>query len=213
VPGLDAEQPPQVFVVDDDAAVRESLCALLASVGISSSGFESADEFLSEVRTPQVGCVLVDLRMPGMSGLELMERLSELQPHLPVIIVTGHGDVPVAVRALTGGANYFFEKPFNEQELLDRVHSCIDQSVRATRQARHRREARAALRTLTRREHQVLEHLLRGEASKQMAAQLGISRSTVDVHRSRLMSKLGVGSLVELTRLMLSLERERDVAD
>lgn len=197
----DAEAPI-VYVVDDDDAMRDSLAFLIGSVGHDCSCHPSAEDFLARYRPGRPGCLVADIRMPGMSGLDLQRALTERGATLSIIFVTGHGDIPMAVRALRAGAIDFLEKPFNDQTLLDR----IGEAVRASREAtlRQNRHAEIALRLggLTPRERAVLEQVAAGKPNKVIAAALGISQKTVEVHRHNVMSKMGVRSAAELARLI-----------
>jgi len=189
---------PTVYIVDDDDAVRGALGALLGSVSLHCEAFASAEDFLAVVSRDMRGCLLLDVRMPGMSGLELQRKLQELGITLPVVIITGHGDVPMAVRALKAGASDFIEKPFNEQDLLDRIQKYLkdDHDFWQTRQARGEATARFAL--LTPRELAVMELIAAGGNTKRIAGQLEIQGRTVDVHRFNIMRKVGVRTLAEL---------------
>ncbi len=198
---------PTVYIVDDDDAVRESLKALFQSVGMVVETFASAGEFLASLEGPCVGCLLVDVRMPGLSGLELQAKLTERQVALPVIVITGHGNVEMAVRAMKAGAKDFIEKPFNEQLLLERVQACLDESQLAQRELDRLRSVKLRLEQLTTREREVLAFLVQGKPSKLIASELGISPKTVDVHRARVMEKIGIKSLAELIRLVVRLEQ------
>lgn len=198
---------PTVYIVDDDDAVRESLKALFQSVGMVVETFASAGEFLASLEGPCVGCLLVDVRMPGLSGLELQAKLTERQVALPVIVITGHGNVEMAVRAMKAGAKDFIEKPFNEQLLLERVQACLDESQLAQRELDRLRSVKLRLEQLTTREREVLDFLVQGKPSKLIASELGISPKTVDVHRARVMEKIGIKSLAELIRLVVRLEQ------
>jgi FixJ family two-component response regulator len=192
---------PTVYIVDDDDAVREALSALLGSVSLRHQSFASAEDFLAVANPRMRGCLLLDVRMPGMSGLELQRFLQDQDVALQVIIVTGHGDVPMAVRALKAGASDFVEKPFNEQDLLDRVQVCLreDDQLWNTRQALD--EAAARFDALTPRERAVMELIAAGNHTKKIAAQLDIQDRTVDVHRFNIMRKVGVRTLAELLHL------------
>lgn len=192
---------PTVYVVDDDDAVREALGALLSSVRLRHERFASAEAFLATVNCHMRGCLLLDVRMPGMSGLELQRKLKEQGVALQVIIITGHGDVPMAVRALKAGASDFVEKPFNEQSLLDRIHACLKEEhlLWDTRQAQD--DATARFNLLTPREIAVMELIASGNHTKKIAAQLDIQDRTVDVHRFNIMRKVGVRTLAELLNL------------
>jgi FixJ family two-component response regulator len=192
---------PTVYIVDDDDAVREALSALLGSVSLGHQSFASAEAFLAVANPRMRGCLLLDVRMPGMSGLELQRFLQDQGVALQVIIITGHGDVPMAVRALKAGASDFVEKPFNEQDLLDRVQTCLreDHQLWSTRQALD--EASARFDALTPRERAVMELIAGGNHTKKIAAQLDIQDRTVDVHRFNIMRKVGVRTLAELLHL------------
>lgn len=197
-------QQPTVFIVDDDHAVRESLDLLIRSVGLAAESFPSAQAFLRQYDPGRPGCLVLDVRMPGMSGLELQRHLKERGVCVPVIIITGHGDVPIAVRAMKDGAVEFLEKPFSKQLLLEHVREALsrDGSRREDVAKKSRIEARLAL--LSPRERQVMELVVAGRVSKQVAADLRISKKTVDVHRARVMQKLNVESLPELVEMVLT---------
>jgi two-component system, LuxR family, response regulator FixJ len=194
---------PTVYIVDDDAAVRTSLQALLTSVNLRSEVFPSADAFVAALGRIHGGCLLLDVRMPGMSGLELQRLLQQLEVRLPVILITGHGDVPMAVRAMKAGASDFIQKPFNPQELLDRVNACLALDAQAQEAERPREEALRQVGKLTKRELEVMDLVVTGKPSKTIALQLGISEKTVDVHRFHIMRKTGTRTLAELIQLAL----------
>lgn len=191
-----------VFVVDDDSAVRESLRWLIESVGLKVKTFGTAREFLDAYAPEQPGCLVLDVRMPGMSGLELQDRLQERSIHLPVIIVTGYGDVPVAVRAMKNGAIDFIEKPFSDQVLLERVHLAIEQDAAYRRISEKRRNIESRLAALTPREREVMYLVVEGRPSREIAVALGLSCRTVEVHRTHLMDKAQVRSVAELARMV-----------
>jgi two-component system, LuxR family, response regulator FixJ len=194
---------PIVFVVDDDRAMRESLRWLLESVGLTVRTYANAADFLREYEPTQPGCLVLDVRMPGMSGLDLQADLVRRGAGLPTIIVTGHAEVPMAVRAVKAGAVDFIEKPFSDQLLLDRVRQALEID-RLEREVRRRREeARRRLESLTAREREVLMLVAVGKANKEIAAELGLSPKTVEVHRSHVMSKMSVDSLAELIRVAI----------
>jgi two-component system response regulator DctR len=188
----------RVFVVDDDAAIRDSLVWLFRSRGLTALSFPSGEAFLEAFRPDLDGCIVADIRMDGISGLELFDRLKDLGCRLPVVFLTGHGDVPIAVSALKRGARDFIEKPFNDNDLVDIVIKALDEeaSRRATEQQSQERELR--LDSLTQRERQVLDLLLAGKLNKQIADELGIAMRTVEVHRARVFEKMGVRNAVEL---------------
>ena len=194
----------EVLIVDDDAAVRDSLRALLESSAFSVREFESAKALL---QTPELGrsaCVIAEIRMPDMDGLALQEELIKRQVGVPVIIVTGHGDVPLAVRAMKAGAVDFIEKPFDEQLILDSVGRAIALSKETRSQASYSHAAETRIAALTARERQVLEHLVAGRANKVIAHELDISPRTVEIHRAHLMEKMEARSLSDLIRLALA---------
>jgi len=192
---------PTVYIVDDDDAVREALGALLGSVSLRHECFDSAEAFLKVANRHMRGCLLLDVRMPGMSGLELQRKLQDQGVTLQIVIITGHGDVPMAVRALKAGTADFIEKPFNEQELLDRIQSCLknDHQFWLARQALEAATTRFG--ALTPRELEVMELIAAGMHTKKIAAQLEIQDRTVDVHRFNIMRKVGVRTLAELLHL------------
>jgi two-component system response regulator FixJ len=194
---------PTVFVVDDDRAMRDSLRWLLESVGLTVRTYSTAADFLREYEPAQPGCLVLDVRMPGMSGLDLQAELVRRGAGLPTIVVTGHAEVPMAVRAVKAGAVDFIEKPFSDQLLLDRVRQALEID-RLEREVRHRREeARRRLESLSAREREVLGLVAAGKANKEIAASLGLSPKTVEVHRAHVMSKMAVDSLAELIRVAL----------
>ncbi|WP_353191800.1 response regulator transcription factor [Pandoraea pnomenusa] len=193
-----------VFVVDDDEAVRDSLRWLLEANGYHVRGFSSAEEFLSHYNGHQIGCLILDVRMPGMTGPELQDQLIAQKINIPTIFVTGHGDVPLAVTTMKKGAMDFIEKPFDEAELRTQVEKMLS---RARAEASNQREQQAAeelLSKLTSREHQVLERIIAGRLNKQIADDLGISIKTVEAHRANIMEKLNVNTVADLLRLALS---------
>jgi FixJ family two-component response regulator len=197
------QQDAKVYIVDDDDSVRESLRALLGQVGVAAADFPSAEAFLKAVAPDARGCLLLDVRMPGMGGLRLQEVLHERGMSLPIIVLTGHADVPMAVRALKAGACDFVEKPFNPQELLERIESCIAEDAKARAAAERQQQAATIIAELTAREQEVLRLMVTGKPSKVIASRLGISEKTVDVHRSNVMRKAGVRSAAELVHLWL----------
>ena len=193
-----------VFVVDDDPVVRESLRALLESAGHQVIDYESANAFLENVTPATIGCLVTDVRMPGMDGLELQQELAKRKIKMPVIVITGHGDVALAVRAMKAGALDFIEKPFDDDALL----TCIQRGTEAVEKAREHASSVAtvtkSLGTLTTRERQVLDLLIVGHANKVIAHELDISPRTVEVHRGRVMEKMGARNLSDLVRFALA---------
>lgn len=197
---------PTVFVVDDDPDLRAVLSNLIASVGLAVETFSSAQEFLDRYDPSRAGCLVLDVRMPGQSGLDLQRELARRDATLPVIIITGFAEVHLAVRALKGGAIDFIEKPFSNQVLLDR----IEEAIRRDRQARQEKERRGRfaerLATLTPREREVMERVVAGKPNKVIATELGLSLKTVEGHRAHVMEKMQVDSLAELVRLAVGAE-------
>jgi two-component system, LuxR family, response regulator FixJ len=194
---------PTVFVVDDDRAMRDSLRWLLESVGLTVRTYPTAADFLCEYESSQPGCLVLDVRMPGMSGLDLQAELVRRGAGLPTIVVTGHAEVPMAVRAVKAGAVDFIEKPFSDQLLLDRVRQALELDRQDREVRRRREEARRRLESLTAREREVLGLVVAGKANKEIAAALGLSPKTVEVHRAHVMSKMAVDSLAELIRVAI----------
>ena len=192
---------PLVHVVDDEPAIRESLAMLLRSVGLQSRACGSAQAFLASWRPGGAECLVCDVRMPGMSGLELQETLKARNSQVPVVLITGHGDVAMAVRAMKAGASDFIEKPFNDQVLLDAVNRAL---VRARDgQGAGRAEIEARVVSLTPREREVMLLVAEGRPNKVVATRLGLSTRTVEVHRAKVMEKLQAGSLAELVRMAI----------
>lgn len=191
---------PTVFVVDDDPALTDGLKLLLTAAGLRVETFPNAQAFLAEYRPERPGCVVADIRMPGMSGLELQERLVTDGVGIPVIILTGHGDVSAAVRALKGGAVDFLEKPFNAQTLLEQINKAIAKDAETRRAEERQAEVARCLARLTPREAEILELIINGRANKVIAVELSISERTVELHRSRIMKKMQVRSVTELVR-------------
>jgi two-component system, LuxR family, response regulator FixJ len=195
--------PPVVFVVDDDPAMRDSLRWLIESTGLQVETFADAQTFLARIRPELPGCLVLDVRMPGMSGLDLQSELTRRGIGLPTIVVTGHAEVPMAVRAVKAGAIDFIEKPFSDQLLLDRVRQGIEMD-RQERDGRARRtEILRRMSLLTQREREVLDLVVVGKANKEIAATLHLSPKTVEVHRSHVMEKMQASSVAELVRLAL----------
>jgi two-component system, LuxR family, response regulator FixJ len=195
-----------VFIIDDDHDVREALQLLMESVGLQVESFTSAQEYLDQFDPQRPGCLVLDVRMPGMSGLDLQARLSAEQIHPPIIIITGHGDIPMAVRAVQAGAIGFLEKPCNDQVLLDSVHRALEQDSRQRGEASRIADIKSRQEQLTPRELEVMEQVVKGKRNKVIAADLGVSQSTVEVHRSRVMEKMGAQSLSDLMRMVIALE-------
>lgn len=203
-----SDSPPTVFVVDDDEPVRDAIGMLLDTVDIAHRTFASAQSFLDAYRPSQKGCLVLDIRMPEMSGLELQQRLNDLGARIPVVFITGHGDVPMAVEAMKRGAVDFIRKPFRDQELLDRVHEALGRDAAQRADQADRERIRAKVAALTPREAEVFERVADGQANKVVAIELGISERTVEIHRSQVMRKTGARSLADLVRMKLALDRD-----
>jgi two-component system response regulator FixJ len=200
------EDEQTVFVVDDDLSARESLCWLLSTEDIASRAFDSAESFLAHWNPDLSGCVTVDVRMPGKSGLQLQEELNTRHNLMPVIVLTGHADVPVAIRAMKLGAYDFLEKPYSDDELL----ACVKNALALGREIDHaeiaKSQAARALENLTEREREVMCLVVEGNTNKAVGARLGISEKTVEIHRARVMEKTAARSLSELVRICLILK-------
>lgn len=201
--------PATVFVVDDDDAVRNSLRWLLKSVGFPVTLFASAQEFLSAYQTDHPGRLVLDIRMPGMSGLELQRHLSLRGAIIPIVFITGHGDVPMAVDAMQQGAFDFLQKPFRDQDLIDRVQRAFEKDATSRRALAEVDRIREHFESLTAREREVLALVTSGKANKVIAAELDVSPRTVEIHRARVMEKMEAPSLAALVRMVLDLERPR----
>ena len=196
---------PTVYIVDDDDAVRDSLAWLLSSVKMPVKAFASAEEFLDALDPVPTGCVLIDVRMPGTSGLQLQEILKDRAANLSVIIVTGHADVPMAIRAMKAGAVDFVEKPFNDQQVLELVSKAMEKNTRAVRNIAHNDEIRGRYDTLTPRETEVFRGLIAGLPNKSIAADLGLSQKTIEIHRAKVMRKMQAKSFAELVAMATNL--------
>jgi FixJ family two-component response regulator len=203
------QQAPTVFVVDDDEGVRNSLRFLLKSVGLATQALASASEFLDTYKPNQRGCLVLDVRMPGMSGLELQQQLNLRGAVIPVIFITGHGDIPMAVEAMQQGAFDFLQKPFRDQDLIDRIQRALERDGRNRAALDQHTRIRERLDSLTPREREVLTLMTRGQPNKIMAAELGVSQRTVEIHRARVMEKSGAASLAQLVRMVMNLEADR----
>lgn len=198
----------QVYVVDDDQAVRDALQLLLRSVKIESQAFESGEEFLAALDVDARGCVLLDIRMPGMSGMDVQKEINQRSGGLTVIFLTGHGDVPMAVQAMQEGAFDFVQKPFRDQDLLDTIRRALEHSETEQEQREQVDEIRKRLTLLTPRESEVLGMVVAGKSNKVIASDLGLSTRTVEIHRSRVMEKMQADSLAHLVRMYVALEGE-----
>jgi two-component system response regulator FixJ len=192
-----------VHVIDDDEAVRDSCAFLLKSAGVDVRTYDSAAAFLAAVPAVSGGCIVTDVRMPDISGIDLLRRLRELKLSIPVIVITGHGDVQLAVEAMKIGAADFIEKPFDDDVLLAAIRSALDRSHKSTEQDAERSSLHERLATLSRREREVLEGLVAGKPNKVIAFDLGISPRTVEIYRANVMTKMNAGSLSDLVRMAL----------
>jgi FixJ family two-component response regulator len=195
---------PIVMVVDDDTGVRNAMRALLKSVGLENALYASAQEFLATYQPTQPGCLLLDIRMPGMSGLELQQQLNLRGAVIPVIFMTGHGDIPMAVDDMQHGAFDFLQKPFRDQDLLDRVQRALTRDTEYRARLRQTDRIRERLASLSPREREVLDLVSQGKANKMVAGDLGVSQRTVEIHRAHVMQKMEAGSLAELVRMMMT---------
>jgi FixJ family two-component response regulator len=196
-----------VCVVDDDAAVSASLCLLIETLGVRARAYPSARLFLDDPCHKDCACLVLDVRMPGMSGLELQTRLAESGWIAPIIFITGHGDVPMAVQAIRGGAIDFLQKPFNDQALLDRVQQALERYGAMREEHGRRAELQARFALLTPREQEVLQHVVQGRMNKTIADQLGISIKTVEDHRASIMRKMRACSLADLVQMAVEAKR------
>lgn len=204
------ETAPTVFLIDDDQAVRDAVGLLLRAANLPVEFFTNAADFLASGCVRRPGCLLLDVRMPGMSGLEMQKQLHDQGYHPPIIFMTGHGDVPMAIRAMKAGAFDFIEKPFQGQTLLVRVREALEHDARARRRQVQRDEAATQLLRLTPREREVLDRVAAGQYNKVIATELGISLSTVEIHRKRVMEKLEANSLSDLIRVLALLNDDAE---
>jgi RNA polymerase sigma factor (sigma-70 family) len=195
------EEQPVVFVIDDDASVRDAIADLLRSVGLTVESFGSTREFLQRERPDVPGCIVLDVRLPGPSGLEFQRTLSNSSIHLPIIFISGHGDIPMSVRAMKSGAIEFLTKPVPEQQLLDAIQTGIERDRARRQEARIVAELRERFDSLTPRERDIFALVITGRRNKQIAAQVELSEMTVKVHRSQIMRKMRAKSLVDLVRM------------
>ncbi len=203
------EQVATVYVVDDDPAVRDSLSWLIGSLDYPVETFESAQNFLDNYKTDARGCIVLDVRLPGMSGLQLQKRLLVDGVDLPVIVITGHGDVPMAVQAMQEGAMHFLQKPFREQEVLDCVQEALELDEKNTTKRERIEKIQHCVAKLTPREHQIMKDIVNGLTSKAIGENHDISAKTVDIHRTRVMQKMQAESIPDLVKKVLAVEPDR----
>ena len=196
------ENPEWVYVVDDDLSVREALSSLIRSVGLRVETYPSAAAFLEAERPPGVACLILDVRMPGLSGLELQCRMAQSGPSIPIIFITGHGDIPMAVLAMKKGAVEFLSKPFRDDDLLAAIHGAMERARDSHREESEVGEIRRRYALLTAREKEVIAYIVKGALNKQAASELGVSEMTVKVHRHNIMHKMGVSRLPDLVRMV-----------
>jgi two-component system response regulator FixJ len=204
-PGEAAAAAPIVYVIDDDDGMRRALSLLLSTVGCKTLVFASPGDFLAQFNPDTHGCLVLDIRMPGMSGLELQQHLNRTGCMLPVIFITGHGDVPMAVQAMKEGAFEFIQKPFRDQDLLDRINHALQQDAESRSNLARCADVVRRLETLTPRERQVMDMVVDGSANKVIAIDLNLSERTVEIHRAKVMEKMGARSVAHLVKLQLSL--------
>jgi FixJ family two-component response regulator len=199
-----------VWVVDDDASVREALRSLIRSAGLRVETLASAQEFLARPRVEAPSCLVLDVRMPRLSGLDLQKRMAEISLQIPIVFITGHGDVPTSVRAMKAGAVEFLTKPFDDQDLLEAIQQAIKRDREARQHQAELGELRARYESLTPREREVMGRVVSGLLNKQVAAELGTSEITIKVHRAQVMHKMHAGSLADLVRMSEKLEIRRE---
>jgi len=192
---------PTIFVIDDDASVRKSLSRLLRSVGHSVETFSSADEFLAREHFDGIGCILLDVQMPGLSGMDLQAKLSQAETNMPIVFITGHGDIPMSVQAMRKGAVHFLTKPLDDNDLLQAIGEAIEKDRKAKAERAEVQDIRRRLSQLTPREYEILRYVITGMLNKQIAFTLNIAEKTIKIHRGRVMEKLRVDSVAELVHL------------
>jgi len=195
------EKKAKVFVVDDDESVRDSLRSLIRSAGLSVETFASAQQFLASAHSHEPSCLVLDVRLPGLNGLDLQRRLAETRIDTPIVFITGHGDIPMSVRAMKAGAVEFLTKPFRDEDLLDAIQQAVERNRVARRQQSQLADVRGRYESLTPREREVMALVVSGLLNKQIAAQLGVSEVTIKVHRGQVMQKMRAASLADLVRM------------
>jgi len=198
-----ARETPTVFIVDDDPAIRFAMQALMDSVDLRHEIFSSGDDFLQQASEPRPGCLVLDIRMPGLGGLELQQELLDRGNDLPIIFITGHGDVPMAVEAMQKGAIDFIQKPFRDQELLDRISEALKTNKERREEQQKHSEVAGRVAKLTNREREVFDLVVTGKPNKVIAYELGVSQRTVEIHRARVMEKMQARSLADLVKMHL----------
>lgn len=203
--GKESKRKPVVYIVDDDDGMRRALTVLMTTVGYQAAAFARPSEFLAKYDPNQPGCLVLDVRMPEMSGLQVQQHLNRSGSILPVILITGHGDIPMAVQAMKDGAFDFLQKPFRDQDLLDRINAALKQDAENRESIERLADLRARVESLTPREREVMELVVDGRANKVIAIDLGLSERTVEIHRANVMEKMGARSVAHLVKMHLTL--------
>jgi len=201
----ETKRKPVIYIVDDDDGMRRALTVLMSTVGYQPAAFARPAEFLAKYDPNQASCLVLDVRMPEMSGLEVQQQLNRNGAMLPVILITGHGDIPMAVQAMKDGAFDFLQKPFRDQDLLDRINAALKQDAQNRESVDRLADLRQRSASLTPREREVLEHVVDGKANKVIAIDLGLSERTVEIHRANVMEKMGARSVAHLVKMHLTL--------
>jgi FixJ family two-component response regulator len=204
----DSKRKPVIYIVDDDDGMRRALTVLMTAVGYQPEAFARPAEFLSKYDANQAGCLVLDVRMPEMSGLEVQQQLNRSGALIPVILITGHGDIPMAVQAMKDGAFDFLQKPFRDQELLDRINAALKQDAQNRESVDRLADLRQRAQSLTPREREVMGHVVDGKANKVIAIDLGLSERTVEIHRANVMEKMAARSVAHLVKMHLTLGGE-----